>query len=531
MLMFLLAVACGLVAASPDDACDGSCGCSAAEVAGRLKAVLPSDAAYADDRQQFASYNMHYEGDVLPGMIAYVADEAGVKSVLAEARQCGFAVVIRSGGHHVGGQSSCETNVPKCIQLDVSGIKHLSVSDGIVTMGPGVKQNTMFDFFAEHGIYFPTAESYPVAFGGLTQSAGFSDVTRVFGGLVDRVTEYTVVLASGETVVASATEHTDLFKALRGGSPGTLGVAIEIKVSALLNSDFPEAVWFRVRYELPAGDPEHVIREMFSRYGDLMNNPIVKATYDKSEEYQINVEVGNKGGLYVSAHGIYCSSTPFAGSPAEEIVNYFASVATPTSFEVVPTTLSEGTARFTSDFVVPDGYTLYPRSLTAGDVPTAFLERTADKLTALYSIPGYIAKVQLNMWGGAFYKNDPDHSVTSVPIREAKVYFDLQNMFTDANLAMAHIWKLHTFWHQLENDEVWQTAWKRYNIGGPRHGLTDMADPRVWKWYYDEAMYKEIGRVKLKHDPDNLFSSSYGVPAFDDAATPKRRKKKSKHKA
>ena len=43
------------------------------------------------------------------------------------AKQCDFKVSIRSGGHQYSGLSSCNSNINKCIQIDVSSLNKIEM--------------------------------------------------------------------------------------------------------------------------------------------------------------------------------------------------------------------------------------------------------------------------------------------------------------------------------------------------------------------------------------------------------------------
>lgn len=54
--------------------------------------------------------------------------------------------------------------------------------------------------------------------GGFTSGGGKSHLSRKYGWSCDNVFGYEIVLASGEIVYASHSQHRDLWLALKGGS-------------------------------------------------------------------------------------------------------------------------------------------------------------------------------------------------------------------------------------------------------------------------------------------------------------------------
>ncbi|KAI9371230.1 hypothetical protein BJX61DRAFT_543879 [Aspergillus egyptiacus] len=91
----------------------------------------------------------------------------------------------------------------------------------------------MLEFAAKHNhVVVGGADPTVGCIGGYLQGAGHGTLSPQFGLATDQVLEYTVVLASGETVVANDCQNTDLFTALRGGGGGTYGVVLSATVKA-----------------------------------------------------------------------------------------------------------------------------------------------------------------------------------------------------------------------------------------------------------------------------------------------------------
>ena len=84
--------------------------------------------------------------------------------------------------------------------------------------------------FASQSGYRIVVGSCPTvgAAGGYTQGGGHSFLSGLYGFGADNVLEWEVVTASGEHLVASPAQNTDLYWALSGGGGGTYGVVVSM---------------------------------------------------------------------------------------------------------------------------------------------------------------------------------------------------------------------------------------------------------------------------------------------------------------
>jgi len=178
--------------------------------------VLPSDAAYEDARKIWNAMI-----DKRPALIVRCASTSDVVRAVNFARDNSLVLAVRGGGHNIAGSAICDDG----LVIDLSHMKAVSVDPGTrrATVEGGA---TLADFDAAtlaHGLATPLGINSTTGVAGLTLGAGFGWLSRKYGMTIDNLESAEVVTAAGEVVRASATEHPDLFWALRGGS-GNFGV-------------------------------------------------------------------------------------------------------------------------------------------------------------------------------------------------------------------------------------------------------------------------------------------------------------------
>ena len=186
----------------------------AASLLGRL--LRPGDDAYDEARRV---WNGMF--DRRPALIVRCGGVADVIAAVSFARASGLQVAVRGGGHSFPGHSVCEDG----LVIDLSAMKGIRVDPASRTARAqaGVK---WLDFDHEtqaFGLATTGGTASDTGIAGLTLGGGLGWLSGKHGLTIDNLVSADVVLADGRFVTASATEHPDLFWALRGGS-GNFGV-------------------------------------------------------------------------------------------------------------------------------------------------------------------------------------------------------------------------------------------------------------------------------------------------------------------
>jgi hypothetical protein len=159
--------------------------------------------------------------DKRPALIARCAGPGDVVRAIGFAREHDLLLAVRGGGHNGAGLGTCEGGVV----ADLSLLRGIEVDPAArtVRVGGGCTWGEVDRATGEYGLATPSGIISTTGVGGLTLGGGLGHLTRKLGLTIDNLLEADVVLASGESVRASADEHPDLFWAIRGGG-GNFGV-------------------------------------------------------------------------------------------------------------------------------------------------------------------------------------------------------------------------------------------------------------------------------------------------------------------
>ncbi|RYE74067.1 MAG: FAD-binding oxidoreductase, partial [Hyphomicrobiales bacterium] len=162
--------------------------------------------------------------DRKPAAVIRVADAADIAAVLNFARATDLPLAIRSGGHSVFG--SCDDG----LVVDMRNLNGIEIDTVARTAwcGTGLTAGEVTRAVEQHGLIVGFGDTASVGIGGLTAGGGIGYVVRKHGLTIDSVLAAEVVTAGGDIFIADATNHPDLFWAVRGGG-GNFGVVTRWK--------------------------------------------------------------------------------------------------------------------------------------------------------------------------------------------------------------------------------------------------------------------------------------------------------------
>ncbi|MFF0160291.1 FAD-binding oxidoreductase [Streptomyces sp. NPDC005263] len=448
--------------------------------------VRPGDAAWPAARQL---YNTRFDS-LKPAAVAYVAGEDDIRTALSYARAHSLHVAIRNGGHSYAGWSSGNGR----LIIDVSKLSRVRASGGSAVVGAGAKLIDVYRALAAKGVTIPAGSCPTVGVSGLTLGGGHGVVSRAYGLTCDSLTQATLVTADGKRLTANATDHKDLFWALRGAGNGNFGVVTELQfkthpapqaVTAYLSWPWskaaavmkawqewgpsqPDEIWSALNLAAAPGGHATVSVAAFSlgTYGELQN--AVDRLADKVGAPASSVSLRRRG--YKEAMEIYAHCSGFSNDAQCHLPGS-------TPGRSPQGALGRETYAARSDF--------FDRSLSAAGIQTA--------LRQMNSVRGGSGSIAFTALGGAVNRVSP--TATAFVHRRSRMlaqYIASWRAGTSGAAAQSWLTSAHD-------------AMKPYASGAAYQNYTDPT-LKDWRTAYYGAAATRLTAIKKQYDPNRFFT-------------------------
>lgn len=182
----------------------------------RGEVIAPGDVAYDQARRVWNGMI-----DRRPGAVAYCAGRDDVVAAVNFARSRSLPVAVRAGGHNIGGASVCDAG----LVIDLSRMKQVEIDPvgRTARAQAGLNLGELDAATQACGLATTMGVNADTGIAGLTLGGGFGKLGRKHGLSCDNLISAEIVTADGRLLHASATEHADLFWAIRGGG-GSFGI-------------------------------------------------------------------------------------------------------------------------------------------------------------------------------------------------------------------------------------------------------------------------------------------------------------------
>jgi FAD/FMN-containing dehydrogenase len=425
------------------------------------------------------------EVDRYPAVVVRPAGPADVATALGYAQEAGLDVSVRGGGHNYGGAAVVDGG----LVIDLSSLDAITVDPASRTArcGGGATWGRLDAATQEHALAVPGGTISHTGVGGLTLGGGFGWLTGKHGLSCDNLLSAEVVTAGGETVRASATEHTDLFWALRGGG-GNFGVVTEFE--------------FRVH---PVGPIVH-LGLFFWGLDDGV------AALRQARE----VLEGLPGEMGVLVAGLNAPPAPFVPEPYHFRPGYALLIAGFAGEEQHAQAIQAARSgpvplfEFVSpipyvelqrmlDGAAPWGVLGYEKATYADGFTDEVIDVIADFLPRKTSPMSIMPIFSMR---GAFTEVAADATAFGGP-RRPSILVNIDSIATEPELFAADRAWVREFWTALVPVSS--------NPAGYVNFMTEYEQDRV-RTSYGPAKYARLARIKAEYDPRNVFHHNANIP-------------------
>ena len=413
-----------------------------------------------------------------PLAVIRVIRAADVAAVVTFARDNDLPLAVRSGGHSVAGHSM----VDGAVVIDFSAMKRASIDPKtrIARVQAGATSGDLAGPAHEHGLALTTGDTSSVGLGGLTTGGGIGFMVRKHGLTIDSLLEAQVVLASGEIVTASETEHPDLFWAIRGGG-GNVGIITEFtfrlaEVDQVLGGLLVlpatrEVVRGYLDYSVSAPDDLTTI-------ANIMNAPPMPFVPQE--------RVGERVlAMFVTWTGDVADGQE-ALAPLRALAEPVVDMVSPMPYPAM--------YRFTEHQAGQHSTSI--RMMFADDLSDAAIDTMLD---AIDHASSPFSIVQLRGLGGAYARVAND--ATAFAHRDRRYFVSILALWMDG--------PENTAVHELWTASLWK-AIRHEGTGVYVNFLESEGEERV-REAYPGGTYERLQSIKTAYDPDNLFRFNQNV--------------------
>jgi FAD/FMN-containing dehydrogenase len=437
----------------------------------RGQVIRPPDEGYDEARTVFyGGFDRH------PAAIARVADTTDISRVVALAREMGFELAVKSGGHSLAAHSTTDGG----IVLDLSEMKNLEIDvpGRTAWAETGLTAGEYTAATGAHGLATGFGDTGSVGIGGITLGGGVGYLVRKHGLTIDNVLAAEIVTADGELLRVDAERHPDLFWAIRGGG-GNFGVVS------------------RFRYRL------HEVDTIVGGMLVLPATPEVIASF-VAEAKAAPEELSTIANVMVAppmpflpeevhGHLVVMAIVVYAGEieVGERAVAPFRALATPIVDELKPMPYPEIYPPEEGDYhPVGSARTMFLETI---DLPVA--ETIVDHLRVSRA---QMAVAQIRVLGGAMARVPEE--ATAFAHRSSRIMVNVAALYERPDEAPVH--------------EPWLTAFAaalRQGEGGAYVGfLGEEGEERI-REAYPGSTWERLAEIKGRYDPTNLFRLNQNI--------------------
>jgi FAD/FMN-containing dehydrogenase len=444
------------------------------------RVIAPGDHAYDEARGLF------YGGfDRRPAAVVRPVDAHEVARVVELAREAGYELAVRSGGHSLAGYSVSEGG----LVLDLRDMNALDIDvEGRTAWAqPGLTAAEYTAATGAHGLATGFGDTGSVGVGGITLSGGIGFLVRKHGLTIDSLLAAEVVTADGEIRHVDDASDPDLFWAIRGGG-GNFGVVTRLQFRL---HEVDETVGGML--VLPA-TPDVIVR--FMALAEEAPDELSTIAAVMPAPPMPFVPEAHHGQMVVFALVCYAGSA----QDGEAALAPFRALAEPITDMVRPMRYPE--------IYLPDEEDYHPTAVGhTMFIDTVDREVAETVLTHLEASDAPMRVAQLRVLGGAMARVPAE--ATAFAHRSSRIMVNVGAFYEGPEDRPAR--------------EAWvadfAAALRQSDAGAYVGFLADEGEERV-RQAYPAATWDRLAAIKVRYDPTNLFRRNHNIPPAVTASEP-----------
>jgi FAD/FMN-containing dehydrogenase len=440
---------------------------------------IPGDPGYDEARNI-------WNGDIdrRPAVVARCAGPDDVAAALRHASEQGLEVAVRGGGHGYWGAAVPENG----LMINLSALDSVTVDPQArrARVGGGASLGQLDAATQEHGLAVPAGTVSHTGVGGLTLGGGFGWLTPLHGLTIDNLESCEVVLADGRCVRASATEHPELFWALRGGG-GNFGVVTEFEFRLHEVGPIIQLGMLFVEQDRAA----HAIRTARDAFGSLPAgiSPAIACICAPPAPFVPEQHHFAPGVALIMVGFGTPEEHEAAVAPVREALEPLFDASMPIPYTALQQMLDEGSFW---------GVRAYTKGLYLDELSDSAVEVIAEQL------PGHrspLSELLIFPFGGA-YAEVADEDTAFGGRRDVKYVVAIEALAPDPE----------TFAHDRQwARDTWDALRPAAVGAGTYVNLMAEADDSTLLSTYGVDKYQRLARVKAEYDPGNVFHANANI--------------------
>ncbi len=419
--------------------------------------------------------------DRRPAMVARCSGVDDVIGAIRFARDQDLVIAVRSGGHSVGGFSTCDGG----IVIDLSRMRGVQVDRErrAARVNGGTLLSELDERAQAHGLVCPVGVIGHTGVAGLTLGGGMGRLQRHFGFSVDNMLAVDLVTAEGKELHVSEEENPDLFWGIRGAGPNFgIVTSFEFRLHELGQTITQGLMAF-------PGDRAHQVAERAREYlAGAPDELMLSFGFGvATEDPPFLPEIAGRPLVYMAA--THSGRPDEAGAVLRPLRDLRPSVDTiePRRYVDVQTAGDEEMAW---------GKRFYMKGGFLAELSDAYVDAGLERLT---DPPGAGCSITLWAQGGAISRV-PDDAMAFTG-RDAPFWLGVEAEWDDPAHDDAHI-----RWGRATMD-----ALLPFTAAG--HYVNDMVETGedVVRGVYGDAKYERLVDLKRAYDPDNVFRLNQNI--------------------